>query len=122
MKTLLIAEEKPVVTRFWMFASCVRTLLLLQCLNLPADFLKVSKGTPTDENTRRIQRFLAYLRSEGTPSELRVACLCLRLTDISLNVSATSPDEWSLAQGVRTPYFGSSWSGGCAAKRFRGSW
>ena len=77
--------------------------MLLQCLNLPAEFLKISKGTPTEENSRRIQRFLAYLSSGGTPSELRVACLCLRLTDTCLNVSATQPDEWSLAQGAVTP-------------------
>ena len=32
-----------------------------------------------------------------------MACLWLRLTAISLNISATQPDEWTLAQGGATP-------------------
>jgi len=78
---LFIANEKPIVTRFWLFSSCVWTLLrfTLLGLDLSAVFVTQTK-TPTKDNKRRLNAVLKYFGDEHHQTGLRTASLCLRLT------------------------------------------
>lgn len=51
----LIVEEKPIVTRFFLFAPCAFALLRMQLLGLPGTLLSAGKLAPAAENAKRIK-------------------------------------------------------------------
>ena len=88
IKHLFVVEEKPVVTRFWLFSSCVNRMLCMLLIGLPPDIFKLSAGRAAQEGQKRLSRFMTYYRSPSTSAELRKAVLCLRLTSHALNITA----------------------------------
>jgi len=85
-KRILRVEEHPIVTRFWLFGSCVCTLLLIHLFNVPIKIFTVQSIRPQVKQQKRLDAVRAYWNRQETPAELRIAVLCLRLTSISLNI------------------------------------
>ena len=56
-KYVLFIEEHPVVTRFWLFTSCVNALLRMRLLNLPVGIWKLAHTKPQKQNQSRLDRF-----------------------------------------------------------------
>ena len=54
---VLLQQERPQPTRFWHFASCARTLLLMRLLEIPKAALQVSAVKPSAENADRLGKF-----------------------------------------------------------------
>ncbi len=87
-KHCLQVEEKPVVTRFHLFADCVHCLLRWKMLNLtPEDVLSVHTKQPTEQSQARLKKVKGYMVAEGTSLELRRAALCLQLTMYATNLT-----------------------------------
>ncbi|CAE7261612.1 unnamed protein product [Symbiodinium microadriaticum] len=79
-KHILKVEEKPVVTRFFLFGPCVNLLLTLKLLGLPLSLFQLSFTRPQLQNGKRLQKFQAFMRAPETDHRLRKAALCLQLT------------------------------------------
>ena len=75
-KHILKVEDKPIVTRFWLFASCVYTLLRMNVMQIPMDIFSTRVATRTD-NQKRITRVKDYLSDAGTGGG--IACCCSRV-------------------------------------------
>ena len=88
VKHLLIADEKPIVTRFWTFGICVKTLLLLHLLGAPSSFLHMDSVAPSEANQKRLEGFKRWYDHVDTPAQLRSAVMCLELTSISTSLSS----------------------------------
>ena len=102
-KWFLVVEDKPVVTRFWLFSSCVCKLLGMHLLGLPTHIFTLATAKVTEESAKRLTRFHAFCASPSTAPNLRKAVLCLRLTQHALNLSskkalAEAPDVPALVQ------------------------
>lgn len=90
-KRLLLVEERPTPTRFWTFTACVRSLLFAKLFGIPPEQWAVSRTKPKEEQAKRIQRVMAFFRAADAPAALRIACLCMRLTDHCMCLSAKTP-------------------------------
>ena len=105
---LLLVEERPVVTRFWLFTNCVWALLCCKLLALPVCIWSVLQGRIREENAKRLTRFRSFYDSEDAGGRLRRAGLCLQLTRIAVSLSSqtrkgqdTSPEIDSVPLMVR---------------------
>ena len=88
-KTILVLEEKPVVTRFWLFTRCVWILLMTQLLGLDVTkIFKVTRVRPQKENIQRLSRFLDFMRTSAADGSLRRIGLCLQLTMHATSITA----------------------------------
>ncbi len=84
----LRCEERPVTTRFWLFADCVDCLFRFVLFGLrPESILQTGVKHPLESNTRRLRKVCAYLNAPTTRLELSTACLCLRLTRIATSLT-----------------------------------
>jgi len=83
----LRCENHPVPTRFWVFGPCVRAMLRWMLLGIPETVLTTETIKPRQENLKRLTAVKAFLRRGG--GDLRRACLCLRLTDVGVNLTAS---------------------------------
>jgi len=88
-------EDKPQVTRFWLFASCVCRLTLMKLLRVPASIFTTHTVRPQAQNQKRIQLFQDFYNHPDTGRDLRTAALCLRLTTIAVNIAACALDAGS---------------------------
>ncbi len=87
-KFILRVEDKPVVTRFWLFSDCVFGLLRIGLLELPIkDILRLSTTHPRLENQRRIRAVEKYLCHKNTLVELKRVSLALRLSMLATNIA-----------------------------------
>ena len=78
------AEERPVTTRFWLFAGCVASLFTFVLLQMPpSTVLQTGIKNPRASFQRRIDRVCKYLENKDNRLQLAVACLCLRLTTVA---------------------------------------
>ncbi len=91
-RRILRVEEHPIVTRFWLFGTCVRTLLLMNVFNVPPEVFAVQSMQPQVKQQKRLDAVRAYWGRPETPAELRQACLCLRLTSFCLNKVSVKRD------------------------------
>lgn len=98
---ILQMEERPVVTRFFLFAKCVAGLLRLLLLGIPTSVFSTQWVRPRKENQKRLQRFRAYMDDASTPQELRVACLCLQLTEHATSITSQKPKPGEVPLLVR---------------------
>ena len=57
-KALLVAEEKPVVTRFWTFGVCLRVLLQMRLLAVPDAVFELKSVQPASEGAKRLKGWL----------------------------------------------------------------
>ena len=85
---LILAEEKPIVSRFFLFSNCVHTLLMSLMAKVPADVYTVNSVHPNKENAARIRRFSDWYCDPGTLPSLKVASLSLQLTQHATNLTA----------------------------------
>ena len=86
-KYCLRVDSHPVVTRFWTFSQCVRSMFLMVLLGLPlSTVLSVQSATQRPEQQRRLTKVKEYLRNPKSQSDIRVACLCLALTNLTTNL------------------------------------
>ena len=82
---LLKVEEKPVITRFWLFTECVFCFLRMSLLQIPMSLFSVKSG---NENEVRMARVAAWFLKPETSKHLRKAALCLRLTQFAVKLSS----------------------------------
>ena len=85
---LVRSEEKPIVSRFFLFSNCVHTMLLCKLLNIPVSVFSVSSVSPSKPNQKRIQRFASWYTNVETLPSLKFASLCLQLTQHATNMTA----------------------------------
>ena len=84
----LRSEERPVITRAWLFESCVQTLFRWKLMDLPAaDLLQTGVQQHRANNQKRITRVRKYLEAEDTRFQLALARLCLRLTSLAKSIT-----------------------------------
>ena len=79
-RLIILVEEKPIVTRFFLFANCVHTLLLMRLLQLPSSIFNTGAVQPRQENGKRLQRYKQFHEDPTMLNCLRTASLCLQLT------------------------------------------
>lgn len=70
-KLVLRVEEHPVVTRFWTFAECVRTLLLFHLFSLPPSIYSTISVSLQEKQQKRVAAVKAFWSRPGTAVELR---------------------------------------------------
>lgn len=85
---VLKIEEKPVVTRFFLFAPCVNALVLMKILQLPASVFRLAWTRARENNQRRLKSFHAWFSNEDSEGHLRTASLCLQLTTHAVALTA----------------------------------
>ncbi len=59
-RLIYLVEEKPVVTRFFLFAPCCFALLRMMLLDLPAGLLSVGTLNPEIESAKRLKLVKAF--------------------------------------------------------------
>lgn len=91
LRLVLIVEEKPVVTRFFLFAPCCFALLRMKLLDLPVGLLGVGATKPAADTSRRIAAVQKFYTHPETPGRLRRVALCLRLTLFATSLTAKGP-------------------------------
>lgn len=93
-------ENKPVITRFWLFAACVRKLLLMKLLGWRSDLFNLVLIQPEKVNQKRLKAFQDFFAADQSDVSLRVAVLCLRITTLATNL--VSQMSGQPRQGVRS--------------------
>jgi hypothetical protein len=88
LRLVWLVEEKPVITRFFLFAPCCFALLRMLLLGLPADVFSAGLLGLETESSKRLQAVKAFYSHPGTPKLLRRVCLCLRLTMFATSLAA----------------------------------
>ena len=83
---ILQVEEHPIVTRFWLLGECVQTLLLISLFNIPTTVFTVNTVKPQEKQQGRIAVVQTFWGMPQTPSDLRKAAVCLRVTSYCLNL------------------------------------
>lgn len=87
-KLILRHEDKPIITRFFLFASCTARLLLCKLLGLPVEIFQTNLTQPQLQNAKRLKFFREFYIDSSHDQSLRVACLCLQLTQIAVSISS----------------------------------
>ena len=87
-RLVLLVEEKPVVTRFFLFAPCCWALCRMKLLGLPADIFSVGKVSPSSDSKTRLQAVRTFYSCPSSQSRIRRAALCLRLTAFATSITA----------------------------------
>ena len=85
---LIVAQEKPIVTRFFLFAKCVFTLLLMRLLGVPVSVFTLDTKAPYPANQKRLDGFKEWYTAADTDKDLRRAALALQLTLHATSITA----------------------------------
>lgn len=88
LRLVWFVEEKPVVTRFFLFAPCCFALLRMFLLGLPSEVLSVGAMNPEAESSKRLKAVKSFYEHPSTPVVLRQQCLSLRLTLFATSLTA----------------------------------
>lgn len=92
----LQVQNKPVITRFWLFGDCCFALLRAQMLQVPPDIFSSETVHLRDRQAKRITAFRDWYSNVESRRRLRHACLCLRLTNLVVSLTAqkrSQPDS-----------------------------
>ena len=82
------SEERPAITRFWLFEGCVQTLFQWKLMDRPAaDVLQTGVQQQRASNQKRIARVRKYLGAEDARLQLALARLCFRLTSLATSIA-----------------------------------
>ena len=81
-------EQKPIITRFFLFTVCVHGVFRCLVLGIPVDIFSVSTKTPGTENSKRLKRLVDFYSRPSTLPDLKKAVLCLRIAMISVALSS----------------------------------
>lgn len=87
-RLVLVSEERPVVTRFFLFTPCCFSLLRMKLLGVPSSIFTSGVLAVENESSKRIAAVKAFYDGAGTPQLLKKACLCLRLTLYATSLTA----------------------------------
>ena len=91
-QSLLVVHDKPVTSRFFVFAESVNCLLRMKLLNLGPDvWLRLPGRSPGKENSKRIDRVRAFFESGASDHALRQASLCLQLSSHVMHACSQKP-------------------------------
>ena len=82
-KDVVRVENAPTVTRFFLFTDCCFALLRAVLLKLPSCIFSVTAANPQRRNKTRLSSFKLFYESESDQRDLRLVCLCLRLTKVA---------------------------------------
>jgi hypothetical protein len=93
LRLVWLVEEKPVITRFFLFAPCCFALLRMVLLGLPADVFSAGLLGLETESSKRLQAVKAFYSLPDTPKLLRRVCLCLRLTMFATSLAAKKKNK-----------------------------
>ena len=85
---LLVHEDKPITTRFFLFSACVCRLALAKLLKMPVGIFSLHLVQPRAQDAKRLKAFQEFFDSDAHRSGLRIAVLCLRLTSLATNLVA----------------------------------
>ena len=55
-----LVKERPIVTRIWLFANCVRAMLRMTLLVLPPTIFTIVTSEMQEVNATRLKRFLKF--------------------------------------------------------------
>ena len=99
-RLIYLVEEKPVVTRFFLFAPCCFALLRMMLLDLPPDLCSAGTLKPEAESAKRLKSVRRFYEDPASAVSVRQACLCLRLTLFA--TSLTSQKALDCHWGLRT--------------------
>ena len=88
LRLLWKVEDKPVVTRFFLFAPCCFSILRMQLLGLPVELFNIGLGGMETENSKRLTAVKSFYANPDTPQLLRKICLSLRLTLFATSLSS----------------------------------
>ena len=94
----LLVQERPVVTRFFLFTQCVWGLLRMVLLRLPVEIFSLSPARIWEQTSLRTKRFQAFYASADAGARLRRASLCLQLTWIAVSLSSKTKDPTEPSQ------------------------
>jgi hypothetical protein len=86
-------ENKPVITRFFLFTDCCFAILRAQLLQLPASVFSLGTVNPQARNQKRLKAFQEYYENPEDQLDLRRACLNLRLTLVANAICAQKPSD-----------------------------
>lgn len=84
----LHTENKPVITRFWVFADCCAAILRAQMLGLPETIFTIDTVLPRERQQKRLSLWKAFYSDAALQADMKRACLCLSLTNIVVNLTA----------------------------------
>ena len=79
-KLLWKTQNRPIITRFWLFTDCANALLLCRLLQVPPEVFTTSTKNPKSENAARLTKFKAWYEDPSTlqdltkPSLLQFSC------------------------------------------------
>jgi hypothetical protein len=106
----LRSEERPVITRFWLFEGCAQTLFRWKLMDLPAaDVLQTGMQHQRANNQKRITLAQKYSGAEDARFQLALACLRLRWTSLATSTTGqtnrrgASDSAVDAQAGVRIP-------------------
>ena len=105
---LIVAQEKPIVTRLFLFAKCVFTLLLMRLLGVPVSVFTLDTKAPYPANQKRLDGFKEWYTAADTDKDLRRAALALQLTLHATSITAPTPPK---TKQRRCPHACQTWSG-----------
>lgn len=91
-RSILIAESKPILSRFWLFGPCCCAMLLIHFFNL-AGIFRTDTAQPQPENVKRIQRVQAFFASADSMQQLKRAALGLRISQIAVSLSGLKKQD-----------------------------
>lgn len=84
----LQVQNKPVITRFWLFADCCFTMLRAQLLQVPSDIFISETVHLRNRQAKRIKAFKDWYNNADSRRHLKHTCLCLRLTNLVVSFTA----------------------------------
>ena len=87
-RLILQIQDRPIVTRFWLFTECVFTLARAKLLGLPGSIFTLRTVKPQMINQKRIKNVQSYYNAIASDGEVREAALCLQLTLHITNITA----------------------------------
>ena len=85
---LINAEERPVVTRFFLFAPCVNALLTAKLIGLPSSVFDITSISLNAKSKGRLSKFVSWNDDSATLDRLKVASLALQITEHATSFTA----------------------------------
>ena len=77
MRLVFLVEEKPVITRFFLFTPCCFALLWMFLLRLPSSIFSAGAMNPEAENGARLAVVRSFYERPESQALVRRQCPCL---------------------------------------------
>ena len=93
IRAVLVSEDHPVVTRFWLFGQAVRRMLTTFLLMDVSKVFVLQGMQPKQRQQRRLKIVLNFFKDGTELQNLKCSALSLRMTDKMLAVTARAPGK-----------------------------